>query len=43
MVFGDLHSDEEKLVRVKTGQSIAEYGKEIWRPHNYKEDVPNND
>lgn len=39
----DLHTGEEKLVRVKTGQGRGEQGKAFGRPYNHTEGVPNND
>lgn len=44
MVLGeDLHTDENKLVRVKNGQGRGEQGKAFRRTYNYTKDVPNND
>lgn len=44
MVLGeDLHTDENKLVRVKNGQGRGEQRKAFRGTYNYTEYVPNND
>lgn len=43
MVLGeDLHTDEEKLLRVKKRQGRGEQGKAFGRPYTYTEYVANN-